>query len=321
MAAVTSGRIVAAGGLVWRTEPDQRLVCLVHRPRYDDWSLPKGSVKRGEHPLTAAVREVAEETGLRGVPQLPLPATRYAVGGIPKVVEYWAMRSPGGAPPFQPNSEVDRVAWLPVPEAVRRVRYPHDAALLREWDALPPVTGVGLLVRHAEAGERGSWPGPDQDRPLSSAGEADAVALCRLLALFAPTRLVSAAPRRCQQTLAPLAADQHLPVEVDPVFDEDSADPDAATDRVSRLARAGGATVVCTQGAVLPAVLANLAGDLLFAATDRGGEETGGRYHRLATSPTTRRYRPPTGKGDGWLLSLAGSRVLAVAPLHARQVR
>lgn len=292
MSGASPRSIAAAGGLLWRPDQDRRLVCLVHRQRYDDWSLPKGSVKSGEHPLAAAVREVAEETGQRAVPQLPLPSTRYRVGGVPKVVEYWAMTAVTDSS-FAPNSEVDRLAWLPVGEAVRRVRYRHDAALLRRWAALPPVTAVLLLVRHAEAGKRGSWPGPDRDRPLSESGKVDAAALCRLLALFAPARLVSATPRRCRQTMEPFGR----PVELEPALDEEPGDPDAAASRLRQFAADGRVTVACTQGAVIPPVLERLAG------------------------ADNRPDRTATDKGDGWLLSFAGPRLLAVAPLRAQQVR
>jgi 8-oxo-dGTP diphosphatase len=321
--------ISAAGGLVWRWERGQRAVCLVHRPRYDDWSLPKGSVKPGEHPLAAAVREVAEESGLRGVPQLPLPSTRYEVDGVPKVVEYWAMSAPGVEPEFRPNSEVDGIAWLPVAEAVRRVRYPHDAGLLLRWDALPEVTGVVLLVRHAHAGSRSQWTGPDRTRPLSPRGTADADRLCAVLELFAPTRLVTARPDRCRQTVAPLAAARKLPVEVDPAFDEafdeDGADLAAATARVRQLAGAGGVSAVCTQGAVLPPVLSQLAGDdpagEAAASTGAAGAGAGSGGAGSGGGGAGRRPEWTTDKGDGWLLSFAGPHLLAVAPLHAQRVR
>jgi 8-oxo-dGTP diphosphatase len=308
--------LAAAGGLVWRPDLGRRFVCLVHRPRYDDWSLPKGSVKPGEHPLAAAVREVAEEAGLRGVPRLPLPATRYDVNGTPKVVEYWEM-SAAGDQRFRPSSEVDRTAWLPVGEAVRRVRYRHDAGLLRHWDKLPQVTAVVLLVRHAHAGSRDSWPGPDHARPLSRQGIADAGRLAALLELFAPTRLVSASPDRCRQSVAPLATAQRPPVEVDQVFDERSSDPDAGAARIRELARDGGVTVVCTQGGVLSPVLSRLASD---RPPPTAGAGTGPVRGRGDPGGAGRRLDWATDKGDGWLLSFAGPHLLAVAPLGAHRL-
>jgi 8-oxo-(d)GTP phosphatase len=285
--------IEAAGGVVWRPgDGGGPLVAIVHRPRYDDWSLPKGKVKRGEHPIAAAVREVAEETGVRAAPQLPLPRIHYWSGDRPKHVDYWAMATEEVAS-FQPNSEVDGVAWLPVTEAADRLTYRHDADLLHDWATLPPVTGTVLLVRHADAGER--WSASDGERPLSSRGVADAEALCALLALFSPGRLVSASVRRCRQTLAPLATALNLPIEVGTVFDEEAGDPDAAAAQLRQLTEAAHTTVVCSQRAIIPAVLARLTGD---SRSD---------------------WR--TAKGDGWLVPYAHERLLTVAPLDTQRVR
>ncbi|MEV5448035.1 NUDIX hydrolase, partial [Streptomyces sp. NPDC052644] len=117
--------IRAAGGVAWRSTDDGGVeVCLVHRPRYGDWSLPKGKLERGEHPLLAAVREVAEESDVRAVPQVRLPSVRYRSEGRPKLVDYWSMRAVGTGG-FQPGTEVDDVCWLDVDAAVERVSYPH----------------------------------------------------------------------------------------------------------------------------------------------------------------------------------------------------
>jgi 8-oxo-(d)GTP phosphatase len=286
--------IRAAGGVVWRPDGGAPVVALVHRPRYDDWSLPKGKIKRGEHTLAAAVREVVEETGVRATPEFPLPPVRYWLGERPKVVDYWAMMAvPAGIGEFRPNSEVDGLAWLPVTEAVDRLSYGHDAELLNDWASLPPVTGIVLLVRHAEAGDR--WPTGDAERPLSSAGVADAQALCALMALFAPARLVSASPVRCRQSLEPLAGALGLPIEVDRVFDEETDDPAAASARLRRLASDGRTTVICSQRTLIPPMLARI---------------TGGAG-------------PRTAKGDGWVLPFAGAGLLppTLVPLHAKRVR
>ncbi|MEU0357887.1 NUDIX hydrolase [Streptomyces cyaneofuscatus] len=118
--------IRAAGCVLWRRAPDGTgvEVCLVHRPRWDDWSFPKGKLKRGEEPLAAAVREVLEETGHHCAPGAPLPTARYLVDGRPKEVAYWAAEATGGA--FEANDEVDRLLWL-TPEATRvRLTQPRD---------------------------------------------------------------------------------------------------------------------------------------------------------------------------------------------------
>jgi 8-oxo-(d)GTP phosphatase len=282
--------IRAAGGVVWRRGPEgQAEVCLVHRERYDDWTLPKGKLRQGEHPLAAAVREVEEETGVRAVPQLRLPSTRYRVDGVAKVVDFWAMWALE-VPRFHPNSEVDDLAWLPAGQAASRLGYAGDLGVLRRWSQAPEVSTVMLVVRHAYAGNRGSWPGPDRHRPLDTAGEADAAALCRLLALFHPEALVSASPRRCVQTLAPLAEAMDQPVEVATVFDESAADPEAAVLQLWRLACSGRRTVICTQGGVIGPLLSRLTGDA--------------DVHRWRTA-----------KGDGWLVPFSGPLPLAPSRL------
>lgn len=127
------GVVLAAGGLVWRAGADGPEVLVVHRPRYDDWSFPKGKADRGEAPEDTARREVLEETGLQVELREPLPDVRYVDHrGRPKLVRYWAMTVIGGA--FEVNDEVDEVAWLAVADAAARLSYPHDVALLQ---ALP----------------------------------------------------------------------------------------------------------------------------------------------------------------------------------------
>ncbi|MFE9690408.1 NUDIX domain-containing protein [Micromonospora sp. NPDC005806] len=281
-------RIRAAGGVVWRPSAVGVEVCLVHRPRYGDWSLPKGKLDEGEHPLRAAVREVAEETDVRAVPQVRLPTVRYRSEGRSKAVDYWSMRAAaqGG---FQPDTEVDEVRWVPVDAAVRLVSYPHDAEVIAAFAALPPVTGIVLLVRHAHAGKRGTWTGPDAGRPLDAEGWAQAQALAGLVALVRPARLLSASARRCVQTLDPAAALLDLPIEVAGELDEPKPgqQPEecamAGAARLTELAVAGEPVAVCSQGKVIPGMLERLAG--------RADDFT-------------------TPKGGGWLLAFSGDRLL-----------
>ncbi|GLW49840.1 DNA mismatch repair protein MutT [Streptomyces sp. NBRC 14336] len=124
--------VQAAGCVLWRRSPDtgELEICLVHRPKYDDWSHPKGKLKRTEDPLTGALREVEEETGHRATPGAELSTVHYMVDARPKEVRYWAAEAGPGT--FVPNSEVDRIAWLSPAEARRRLTQPRDRALLDE---------------------------------------------------------------------------------------------------------------------------------------------------------------------------------------------
>ena len=128
-----AAEVKASGGVVWRPAPDggQELV-VVHRPRYDDWSLPKGKLDPGESWEDAALREVEEEVGLRCRlgPELP-PVSYRDNKGREKVVRYWLMEPEDGAAPFIPNDEVDEMRWVDVETAVGLLSYPHDAELVR----------------------------------------------------------------------------------------------------------------------------------------------------------------------------------------------
>ncbi|MEV0223411.1 NUDIX hydrolase [Streptomyces sp. NPDC050704] len=124
--------VLAAGCVLWRRSPfDGELeICLVHRPKYDDWSHPKGKLKRGELPLAGAVREVAEETGYECAPGPPLATLHYLANGRPKQVSYWAAEVGEGY--FVPNREVDRIRWLRVAAARERVTQVRDQELVDE---------------------------------------------------------------------------------------------------------------------------------------------------------------------------------------------
>jgi len=128
----------AAGGLVVRAGVDGTEVLLVHRPRYDDWSFPKGKQDPGETDEETALREVAEETGLACTLGEQLGEIRYRDHkGRPKVVRYWLMTPIDGGAPFEPDDEVDRLHWCPPDEAATLLSYAHDRALLEHAKAHP----------------------------------------------------------------------------------------------------------------------------------------------------------------------------------------
>lgn len=262
---------------MWRGNAEVE-VCLVHRPRYDDWSLPKGKLENGEHPLVAAVREVAEEADVHAVPQVRLARTRYTTrDGVPKTVDYWSMRAVerGG---FHLHTEVDAIRWLPVEAAVRLASYDHDVRVLRGFAALPSVTAVLALV--------GDDAGADP-RSLTDGERSDgAPALASVLALIRPERLLSAVP--AHWGLYSLARLLNLPVEVDPAFAPEAA-RDAAAARLTALAAAGVAAVVCADDTVVSDTLARLTG----------------------RSPAD--Y--PTRAGCGWLLAFSKDRLVAADSL------
>jgi 8-oxo-dGTP diphosphatase len=278
--------VLAAGGAVWRTAADGSLeTALVHRPKYDDWSLPKGKLDRDEHALQAAVREVGEETGLAVVVGRRSLRTRYDVEDGPKQVDYWLQQAVGGD--FEPNSEVDELRWLALPAATGAVTHDHDRAVLADLarDDVPRAPTL-LLVRHGSAGDRSDWDGPDELRPLDAKGRRQAARLAEALSLFAPTAVLSAERTRCRQTVQPLA--ERLGLSVLPCLElgeeEFQADPQAGLALVERLLEPRnrpGVTVVCSQGGAIPSVLMAL----------------GVRWEGVSG-----RLYPPSAKGSTWAL-------------------
>ena len=247
--------VVAAGAVVLRPG---REVLLVHRPRYDDWSLPKGKLDPGEVPPVAAVREVGEETGLRVRLGPPLPPQRYVVAAGDKTVHWWVGRPVGDddVSGFAVNDEVDAVVWLPWREAVERLTYPRDRATLAAAQRLRRRSAALVVLRHGKAFPRKEWTQPsDRGRPLAAAGEEQAQRLVPLLAAYGATRVVTSSSTRCTQTVAPYAARAGLDVEeVDGLSEEDATDT-VVQGVVDGLLAARQGAVLCTHRRVLPLVL------------------------------------------------------------------
>ena len=251
--------VIAAGGVVWRERRGTREVLLVHRPRYDDWSLPKGKLTAHEHVLVAARREIEEETLVQVVLGPPLGVQRYAVrkngGTAEKLVHYWAA-VPVNEGDFEPNDEVDEISWLPVDKARNKLSYPRDVDILDALEHAVPVVATVVVVRHAEAVKRKDWDGKDTVRPLTSSGEAVAERLADVLAALGADRIISSDAERCVATLTPYAASIDRHIHLWPEISERGydADPDGLRGLAERVWRPGKVTVVCSHRPVLPAL-------------------------------------------------------------------
>lgn len=263
---------------------------LVHRPAYDDWTLPKGKLEAGETPRAAAVREVREETGLDCLLGPALGAIAYVdAGGRDKTVDYWLVAAT--TEELAPTKEIDAARWLPLAEALAKLSHDRDRDVLRRAaTSLSDARSVSVrLVRHARAGRRDRWRGRDELRPLTASGRAQAAALAGELAPRGPALLVSSPAVRCVQTLEPLAGDIGLPVQRHDAL----AEAASAADALALLGAAAvlGETVACTHGDVQTAVIealgavgAALSKPLRFAKgstwelTFERGRFTAGRY-------------------------------------------
>jgi 8-oxo-dGTP pyrophosphatase MutT (NUDIX family)/phosphohistidine phosphatase SixA len=306
-------KIRAAGALVWRPGERGLEVALVHRPRYDDWSFPKGKSLAGEHVLITAVREVTEETGIRVVLGRRLSTAHYLSDGRPKQVEYWAGRSaaqvmggtdePAEPAPFTANEEVDQLAWLPLTAAGDRLTYQHDTEVLSEFASAPAATTAIILVRHASARNKKAWRNAghpeDLSRPLTPLGHVQAKLLGQILSCFGPARVISSPAERCLATVEPYAAlvggvVEPAPALAPPPDDRDltEAGPDevaAAHDLVSRLVTAGEPVIISGHRENLPAMLRWICEGL--------------------GAPVPARL--PLRKGAFWALHVAGGRLIS----------
>ena len=227
-----SEAILSAGAVPWRATAHGIEVLLVHRPKYDDWSLPKGKREPGEHVLLTAAREVLEETSMRPVFGPRLRTTEYLAHGRPKQVDYWSALSTHDE--AWPSHEIDAVSWLPLPQALDRLSYPHDADVIKSLQ--PRATVPLILVRHASAGYRDSWAGLDLLRPLDPEGAMDALLLADLMACFAPrARVISSPALRCTQSVRPYAESFGGSIEVAAVLAVPGRDTDFFLDRTDRV--------------------------------------------------------------------------------------
>ena len=288
----------AAGGVVWRQAAglngEQQIeVAIIHRPRYDDWSIPKGKLVPGESDLEGAIREVAEETGYRVRVGRPLGEVTYVkrmgTEDRQKVVRYWSMFAEGGM--FTPTREVDQLRWVAVTEAVDNLTTERDQKLMQTFASLPAVARTVLLVRHGSAGSRSSWDGDDLSRPLDDLGKAQSDGLIWLLTRFDVREIVSAHYARCTMTVEPLSAAVGLSIREEPLVSEDGypGREHAAASLLRSLGSENSAAVVSSHGDIIPEMI-----------------------HRIAIEDGYPIDTPvPSKKGSVWSLTFSEQRLIA----------
>jgi 8-oxo-(d)GTP phosphatase len=253
--------ILAGGAVVARDHPSQGIeVVIIHRARYDDWTLPKGKIEAGEPVPVCAVREVREETGVTIRLGVPLDSVTYEAGGAGlKKVDYWAGVVLDSVP-RAPDTEVDGVSWLPVGAALERLSYSHDHFLVQQYLEQPPTTPL-ILLRHAKAMDRKDWSRRDASRPINARGRRQSRLLIPMLGAYGVTRLVSSSATRCVVTLLPYAHQRELTIETYGVLSEEEGqkNPKSVTQllREVRAAtlEANEPTAVCVHRPVLPQIL------------------------------------------------------------------
>lgn len=282
-------KIRAAGAVVLRGTGDETEVLAIHRPRYDDWSLPKGKGEPDELAPQTAVREVLEETGAAVRLGLRLPTIRYQLTKGPKTVQYWRAEVLEQRP-WVPNSEVDVVRWFTIDKAMRRLTYADERRVLSAALLTPRTTPL-LLVRHGKAMLRKDWSGPDQERRLTGRGRRQARQMAQLFAAYGVEQLVSSSSTRCVETLKPYGDQRSLPIRTTDVLTEEegTVHPDEVTAFTADLFRhAGAPTAVCGHRPVLPAMFKGLGlqsrpmvvGEVIVVHRDDDGAKVSVEVHK-----------------------------------------
>jgi 8-oxo-(d)GTP phosphatase len=237
-----SGVVRASGGVLLRRRDGALQTLLVHRPRYDDLTFPKGKALEGEPDERTALREVIEETGLRCELGPELVSTSYRdPQGQPKRVRYWLMKPDGRRSRFEPFDEIDRVTWVDVADAPKALTYARDREVL---DAASALAEPLYLVRHATAGSRRQRPGDDDRRPLTTKGLRQAEGISAAFAHRPVAAVLSSPAARCVDTVEPIARSHDLDVRtVD--WLRVGTPPSVLREAILGL---GGPAVLCTHG-------------------------------------------------------------------------
>ena len=258
-------KIIAAGAVVTRPGSKGTEYLLIHRGYREDWTFPKGKVDPGEHVLTAAVREVREETGFAIQLGIPLPTQTYKVEGKLKDSHYWLGSLLAGE--FLANDEVDEIAWLTFEQAKKKLTYEHDHDVLTAASAAKQTTPF-MILRHTQSVKRAEWllssddlSEIDASRPLTAVGRMQANSLIGALAAYGINEIHSSDSRRCRDTVGPYATARSLAVTLETTVSEErhQEHPEKVRARVTELAKQSNPVVLCTHRPVMPTVMDSLA--------------------------------------------------------------
>jgi 8-oxo-dGTP pyrophosphatase MutT (NUDIX family)/phosphohistidine phosphatase SixA len=256
--AVSPAVVRAAGCIVWRPGDSEPEILLVHRPRYDDWSYPKGKLDPGETNLAAAVRETHEETGLRVLLGPRLADQHYTIdNGQPKVVAYWAARAPADADisTYKRNDEIDQLRWVTLSAGRRVLTHPRDAEILDSFVDSGYDSAPLLVVRHGHARSRKGWHNKDDsERPLKATGERQAQELVPLLGAYGVAQVISSDAARCVDTMLPYVNTAPISIRLESAFSQDATNDRKICRQVGRAMESGVRIALCSHRPVLPVI-------------------------------------------------------------------
>ena len=263
--------IIAAGGVVWRRDVKGEIeVLLVHRPRYDDWSLPKGKLEEGEALISCAYREILEETGLSVKLGPYVGSVEYYVPDGLKSVAYWCAALIEESSFFHPNAEVDQILWLDLESATRRATRESDQYILDRFGVTPFDSSALIMLRHAKALERAEWQGEDEDRPLQLIGQLQAKRMLSLYQVFGLDEIYTSDAVRCLDTVSQMAKSLELIPNITNAVSEYTykKNKDKAIDFIKELIKKNKQIILCSHNPVLPRMMEKLTKKIDFDYPD-----------------------------------------------------
>jgi 8-oxo-dGTP diphosphatase len=263
--------IIAAGGVVWRRDIEGEIeVLLVHRPRYDDWSLPKGKLEEGEALISCAYREILEETGLSIKLGPFVGVVEYYVPDGLKQVSYWSASLVEDKSAFHPNEEVDQILWLDLDSAAFKATRESDKEILERFALTPYDSSAMIMLRHAKALERTEWQGEDEDRPLQLVGQLQAKRMHSLYQVFGVDEIHTSDAVRCLDTVAQMAKTLQLtPIITNAVSEYTyKKNKEKSIDYAKDLIKKNKQVVLCSHNPVLPRMMEKLTKKIDFDYPD-----------------------------------------------------
>ena len=255
-----SATILAAGAVLWRKGEKKKIeVLIIHRPKYDDWTFPKGKAEIGEPLIACAYREVLEETNIETAFGPYLGEVEYLTNDGKKKVSFWSAKVIKEKE-FNSNAEVDQLKWVEVTKVKELLTLDTDRKILEQFLRIEPDTKPLVLLRHAKAVTRDEWQGEDDDRPLDSYGQNQAKRLLAMYQVFNLEQIHSSDAVRCYDTVVAIAKGLSIKLEVTGKLSESTfkKDKEKAFDYAKDLMKLNESILLCSHNPILPKILNKL---------------------------------------------------------------